>query len=155
MRIDINLFISVSISVIAVFTTSCTKEQGCTDPDSINYSASADFDNGSCRYEGSAVFWYNASTSDRLINDGAISLIYFVDDEIAGSSASNVYWTGAPDCGQGGSISINKDLGRVKTETYSYRVEDQTGWVFWSGTIKIYANRCTPYELSGSNRLKK
>jgi hypothetical protein len=89
--------ISIALSSATVPNISCRKEPGCTDPTSKNYSATAEIDNGSCTYEGSAVFWYNETTSSRLINDGAISLIYYVDGEIVGSSASNVYWTGAPD----------------------------------------------------------
>lgn len=142
------ILFSVTLSVATVFTTSCSKEQGCTDPDSKNYSATAEKDDGSCTYEGSAVFWYNETTANRLMYDGATSLIYYVDGKIIGSSASNVFWNGAPDCGQNGSISVTKDLRDVKTQTYSYSVVDQTGWEFWGGTINIYANKCFAAELN-------
>ena len=146
---------AVAFSATTVLTTSCSKEQGCTDPDSKNYSATAEEDDGSCAYEGSAVFWYNETAANGLVDDGATSLTYYVDGKIVGSSASNVFWTGSPDCGQNSSVSITKDLGNVKTQAYSYSVKDQTGFEYWSGTLNFNANTCFAIELSWSKKKKK
>jgi hypothetical protein len=35
----------------SVFTTSCKKKEGCTDPTSLNYDADAEVDDGTCEYE--------------------------------------------------------------------------------------------------------
>ncbi|MGB2458665.1 MAG: hypothetical protein ACPIA4_06475, partial [Flavobacteriales bacterium] len=59
----------------------------------------------------------------------------------------NVYWTGAPDCGQDASVTVTKDLGNVKTQSYSYSVVDQTGFEYWTETINFNANTCTSLEL--------
>ena len=151
------ILISVTLSVATVFTTSCSKEQGCTDPDSKNYSETAEEDDGSCNYEGGAVFWYNETTAQGLVNDGAISLTYYVDGKIVGSSASNVFWTGteAPDCGQNGSVTVVKNLGHVKTQAYSYSVIDQRDWEYWGGIINFNANTCTAVKLNWSKKKKK
>jgi hypothetical protein len=50
------------------------------------------------------------------------------------------YWTGATDYGQDASVTVTKDLGNVKTQSYSYIVVDQTGLECWTGTINFNAN---------------
>lgn len=130
----------------AALFTGCKKE-GCTDRDSVNYDADADKDDGSCKYEGEVVFWYDQSTSTFLQDDQAYTLTYYVDGQVVGSSATSVYWTGAPDCGQNGSVTVTKDLGTDKSKSYSYKVIDQTGWEYWSGTVTFSANTCIKQEL--------
>jgi hypothetical protein len=127
--------------------TSCKKE-GCTDPDSTTYNADAKIDDGMCNYEGETVFWYGQSVSSGLVTDGAINLTFYVDGEVVGSTASGVHWTGAPDCGDNASITVTKDLGGVKTQSYSYSVIDQTGFEYWSGTLNFNANTCFATELT-------
>ena len=142
-----NKFILLGFLSVLFLATSCSKEQGCTDSDAVNFNSLAEEDDNSCQYEGRIVFWYNQSCADGLIGDGATSLTYSVDGQTVGSSASNVYWTGAPDCGQDASVTVTKDLGNVKTQSYSYSVVDQTGFEYWTGTINFNANTCTSLEL--------
>jgi len=142
------LFLAMLIGSMTILNTSCAKEKGCTDPDSINYNADAEEDDGSCEYEGRVVFWYNEATADSLLEDGAISLTYYVDGTLVGSSAASVYWTGAPECGQEGSVTVTKNLGNVKNKTFSYSVKDQDGFEYWSGTVDFKANTCIATELT-------
>ncbi len=118
------------------------------DPDSKTYNPDAKKDDGSCLYEGQNVIWYGQATSEGLINDDAITLTYYVDGEIVGSSATSVYWKGAPTCGQNASITITKQLGGVKSKAYTYSVKDQTGFVYWSGVLNFTANTCEKIELT-------
>ena len=106
-----------------VLLTDCRKE-GCADPDSINYDSSAKFDDGSCQFEGEVLFWYGQTTSQDLVNNGAITLTFYVDNEIVGSTAANVFWTEAPKC-----------------------VQRQDGWEYWSGTVNFNAASCLRFKL--------
>ena len=138
----------VALSAATVLTTSCSKERGCTDPDSKNYSATAEEDDGSCAYEGEVVFWYNQATAEELLDDGVSSLTFYVDGQIVGSTAASVYWTSKPNCSDDGSITVTKELGKVKTQSYSYSVKDETGFEYWKGTVNFNANTCLSMELT-------
>jgi hypothetical protein len=150
-----SLLISTAVLILAaIFTTGC-KEKGCTDPEAFNYDEMAQKDNGTCMFGGGMVFYYDEATSAQLVQDGAISLTYYLDDEIIGSSAADTYWTGVPYCGDNGAISVDKYWEADRTKTYSYSVVDQTGWEFWSGPITFHANTCVSTQLSAFKRKKK
>jgi hypothetical protein len=133
---------------LAVGLFSCKKEPGCTDPNAVNYEASAEENDGSCTFEGEIVLWYGEDASEFLVNDGATTLTFYVNDEIVGSTAANIFWTSAPNCGSNASITVTKSLGTATNQSYEYSVVDQTGWEYWSGVINFSANTCLNTELT-------
>ncbi len=149
------ILMAVTFTAATMLTTSCSKEQGCTDVDSVNFSATAEEDDGSCFYEGETVFWYGQSVSQYLVDDNATNLTFYVDGDVVGSTAASVYWPSAPSCGDNASITVTKDLGSVKTQSYSYSVKDQTGWEYWNGTVNFNANTCFSIELDFGKKMKK
>lgn len=140
------LSLSLALVGTSIFT-SCQKE-GCIDPDAVNYSSSAKKNDGSCKYEGSVVFWYGPATSSFLQNDNAITLTYYVDGQVVGSSATSVFWNSIPECGQNSSVTVTKDLGGSKSNAYTYSIKDQTGFEYWSGVLNFSANTCQKIELN-------
>jgi hypothetical protein len=148
------ILLALLLSVAAVFTTSC-KKKGCTNPEAINYSEEAEKDDGSCSYGGGMVFFYDEATAAQLVQDGAITMTYYVDGKEIGSSDAALYWTGPPDCGQDGSVGIDKYWENDRTKTYSFSAQDQTGWEFWGNPVTFHANTCVTMQLMANKRKKK
>jgi len=136
-----------AIFVLCFAFTSCKKEEGCTDKNATNYSVDAEEDDGTCTFKGSVVFWYNQNSSAGLYNDFSESLLFYVDGNLVGSTAVTQYWSGAPSCGSNGSITVEKDLGLVKSKSYNYQVIDDWGDVIWEGNVNIDANSCYQLQL--------
>lgn len=140
--------ILMGTALLFIGLMSCKKE-GCTDIDATNYDLDAKKDNGTCTYEGNTIFWYDEDVANYLVSDGAISLTYYVDNNIVGSSAANVYWSGtSPDCGTTGLVTVSKNLGGFKTQAYAYEIVDQDGWIYWQGTLNFNANTCFSLQLN-------
>lgn len=144
MKLNMKFLAILSILMISV---SCKKE-GCTDMDATSYNEEAKTDDGTCDFSGSKVFWYKDSTSINLIDNDATTLTYYVDGEIVGTSPTYVSWEVAPNCEASVAVSVSKNLGSLKEQSFSYRVEDQTGAEYWSGTLTFNAATCEPVELS-------
>ncbi len=125
--------------------TSCSKD-GCTDPEAINYSSSANSDDGTCSYQASTTFWKNQQTASSLLNDGVTKLIYYVDYQKVGESDADTYWTGQPTCGTPDAVTAEISL-IDPSESHAYSVEDQDGNELWKGTLDLKANVCLSTEL--------
>lgn len=138
----------LTLTLLSVLIFSSCKQEGCTDKNAVNYSADADKDDGTCKFEGKIVFWYNQTAATYLINNGSTSLTFYCDGAIVGSTSTSVYWTGAPDCGSNASITVTKDLGFSKTKSYSYSVIDDLGNVIWGGEVSLDANTCLAFQLT-------
>ncbi|MFY0685970.1 MAG: hypothetical protein JXQ90_02335 [Cyclobacteriaceae bacterium] len=145
-------YINTLALAILVSLASCGDPEvfGCMDPDSDNFDGLANMDDGSCAFSGQVVFWYGEAASQFLVDDEAISLTYYVDGEIVGSGAADVYWNSsvAPDCGEQGTVTVSKDLGSAKSLTLPFYVEDQTGHQYYSGNVTFDANTCLALELN-------
>lgn len=148
-------FLTILVLICAFNSCKDNRVRGCTDPDSYTYDALAEKDDGSCRYEGEAVFWYDEAASAGLTADGATALTFYVNGEVAGSSATTVYWVQAPDCGANGSITVTEDLGKNKSESFALVVKDQDGYEYWNTTFDIQGNSCLALKLTWQSRKKK
>lgn len=141
----------VLVGAIALLSlASCSKEKGCTDPSSINYSASAEENDNSCAYEGNIIFYYDQSVATELIDSDYASLTYYINNELVGSSSSSVYYSGTPSCDVQGLVKVKKSLGSVKTLSYTYSVKSN-GDELWSGSVVVNANTCKPIQLTLAN----
>lgn len=137
-----------AILMMALLAFASCKKEGCTDGNATNFDEDAKKDDGTCTYEGQAVLWYGQETSEAMVSDWISSLTFYVDGKVVGSSASNVYFTGAPDCGAEASVTVTKDLGLTKGKSYEYSVIDDWGDMIWSGILNFEANTCMKLELT-------
>lgn len=127
--------------------SACSTTEGCTDNAATNFNSEADDDCNCCQYESNVVFWYNQATAQALVNNGTSTLTYYVDGEIVGSGAANIYFIRTPECGSNGSITVKKKLGESKSKAYTYEVVDQDGVTVWDGVLNFDANTCLKLQL--------
>lgn len=135
-------------SALMLSTLNACKKEGCTDSFATNYDEKADSDNGTCKYTGTVQFWYNQTTSAAMSLLDVTSLTYYIDNQVVGSSAANVYFTGDPTCTQNNVVRKTIDLGSTKSKTSTFKVVDQDGAVQWEGSVTFDGTKsCTSYEL--------
>jgi hypothetical protein len=138
--------ISIMLLCCTPFFFSCARK-GCTDETAENFDVHAKKSDNTCTYKGSVVFWYGKETSQQLISSGATSLIYYFDNQLVGSTSTSVYFNGAPECGQNGTITSEKSLGGNKRGAFAYRVEDQLGLKRFEGVVDLAGAGCMKVEL--------
>lgn len=115
--------------------------EGCTDEDAVNYDDAATDDDGSCEYEGEAIFWTDADY-------GVGNISVYVEGSYAGQ-ITGFYSSSTPDCGASSSVTISREPGYY---TFTASASGTT----WSSSVYIYANDCTTMRLwvSKSGELK-
>lgn len=119
------------------------REQGCTDPDAVNYSADAGRDDGSCEFEGDLVFWFDEPYSNFIQSLNVTQLRFFVADDFVGSLDAWSFVEAQPTCGDSGALTVTLEMDDVKNRNFLYRVESQTGAFLTEGLQAVRANTCS------------
>lgn len=129
-------------------TTGCELSyRGCMDPEATNYDATADTDDGSCTYEGQAVFWYGSAVAQDLDAYFSDTLTFYVEGEAQIVTATDMYWSVAPDCGEYNTYTVTASLPGGEPRVVSYQVIDNFDDVLWDGIVAFNLGGCTAIEL--------
>lgn len=151
MKSKITLLVGL-LSFCFIGLTSCEKKKGCIDKDSVNYDADAQVDDGSCRYEGRVVFWWDEDLTTEFQNNGVSVVKIYVDNEFKGSVAiSGQFWDAAPSCGESSTVTSVIDMGVNKSESINveYVIIDSNGDEIDSveEAFTITANTCNTIQI--------
>ncbi|MEY4287665.1 MAG: hypothetical protein RL511_1754 [Bacteroidota bacterium] len=120
---------------------SCAKP-GCTDPNAVNYNASAKKDDYSCVYKEKLIFWQDQATSEIVQNAGITGLYIYVDGQLIGSTLATNYWTGVPSCEQSGNVNTEIDMGSLDSKLIEYEIKDNNGNLLASDIYIMNAGTC-------------
>ena len=144
-KIEVILSALLVLSMVSIIS-SC-KKKGCTDSDAYNFNSSAKKSDGTCRFEGSFIFWMADSTAQKMQNDGIQTLTVYLDGDVIGQLNTSQSFVVAPDCGTTGAVSITKDLFSVKNRAFSFRIIDDQSVLRRAGTVEFVGNQCEQFEL--------
>ena len=101
------------------------------------------------------VFWFNEETSRNLLDDGAETLTFYVDNEVvATSTVDDVFWETAPSCDDSTAITANVLISN-KRYKIEIKVKDQTGFVYYYDfTNTINPLSCNAIQVGPNINLK-
>jgi hypothetical protein len=120
---------------------SCNKE-GCTDVNAVNYSDSADQNDGSCHYESTIAFWFDEYKSDFYQAFDVTEFRFFVEDELVGIADINSFLVSAPACGDSGTVTYTRSLNLSKNAEFDYEITDQHDTPIQYGSWNASGNGC-------------
>ena len=136
-----------SINLFFLGTGCKKKTPGCMNTAATNYKPSAELEDGSCTFEGSATFWFDDTTGIDFQMNGVDALIIKLDGEDVGGLDVTQYLTSAPDCWGSDCVTVFKNMGNSASKPFPYIVQDGNGNLIWSGNIMYTANTCIKKEL--------
>jgi hypothetical protein len=123
----------ISVGLLFIIFTSCNKTKGCMDMNALNFDASAEQDNGSCKFSAITFYasfgYYNGvpiNSIDVSVNGNTIGTI------------NAIYPTGPGNCGAQGTVPYSfSNNSSYDWNTVVHLADGQT--VFGSGTISPMA----------------
>lgn len=125
------------------------------DVDAFNFDQSAEKDNGTCEYEGSAIIWWDESTKNHFVITEPYNsvLSFYIDDEIFYEITPYAFWTAAPNCSDSTGVPLTFYLGGIKTGIANIKITvgvpgNYTSTVYSEWAVEIFANQCTTYKMN-------
>lgn len=111
-----NNLLLILLVIFTIVTISSCDKKGCTDVTAANVCSKCNSDDGSCKYQGNIVIWWNEATAQSWkVNSNTASVNIYVDGVLASSIPTTSYWLGAPSCSDNGSVTYSKSMGSAQT----------------------------------------
>lgn len=134
------------MTLLFLFLGSCRKE-GCMDEAATNFDPTANDDDFSCNYEGSIVFWMDEETSEYFQDNDIPWLDYYVSSSKVTYGQTSLFSSeGLPVCGEEEFFTADIFMTQ-QIQSFTYKVKDLDDELWWSGTVELKANECTPLQL--------
>lgn len=133
-------------SAVFVFT-GCTKNNGCTDSEAVNYDADAEKDDGSCQFQGNLLIWINKNTSDSLISYSIDDLHIYLDNVNVGTYATDMYFVESPYCTDSTAFVVQETWEESRDKSFAYKATDVLNNTLWQGNLTLQANACNSVQL--------
>ncbi len=118
------LLICIAIVSLAIFSSCRKKIYGCADVLAYNFNPSATKDNGTCKYTGDLMFYYNTQ-----LNVGTITI------NGQTGTITSYFPTTLPNCGETGCANFKLPEGK-----YNYVYND--GSTNYNWTVDVFPNQC-------------
>lgn len=151
------IFYSTLALISAIFLNSCTKKEGCTEPNATNYCEDCKKNDGSCIYQGSVIFWWKQDFATYVTSTGSIKMEVYLNEKYAGNTylykngGELKYWAAAPACSNSDALTISKLYNNSKTQTmqvkFKFLCPAGSCLAAKTGEVTFSANTCTPYEI--------
>jgi hypothetical protein len=132
---------------------SCKKDvAGCMDSTSINYNANATKDDGSCKYNGKVVFWWDKAFADSAQAYSTPNVRVSINGTFQGTlPVGSQYWNSAPSCGATGALTSTVDMGSNKSTVITIKFDlldaSSNVVVTQSYTATVQSNTCNTLQL--------
>jgi hypothetical protein len=133
-------FTGIFLLTALVVISSCKKD-GCTDSTAINYNSKANVNNGTCQYDGSAVFYVsnNGPAITVTITNGTT-----VTSQQATISQGAIFNSSTVSCGATGCATFTS----LPVGNYTYAAS--SALFNWTGTFVVGSQQCTNVMLQQS-----
>lgn len=145
-------FVLILFSSIAILFTGCIND-GCMDPESINYSSQANHDNGDCGYIGSIVFFNDYSAAAYYSSQNINQLTYYANGVNLGSMDATLYWPNPstwPDCGAARLVTADLIIDNKDSSLFTFECYDDRNRLLWSDDYYIHYKYCRKVRSSYS-----
>ncbi len=138
------------LSFVFVFsllsTVSCKDKEGCTNPNAINYDSDAEKEDGSCKANGSLMFWIDDITFGILYNDLSVQqLNFYIDGKLEGVQDVTVFSENEPACET--SFTYSREVPLSGGKWVDYKVLDEDDNEIWNDEVVIPADQCNKLQL--------
>lgn len=136
---------------LSLFLNSCVVEVetgGCIEPSAYNYSSTADFDDGSCKYTSDVVFYEDVAAAVYFNALGVEWLDLYVDGDYIGTLDATLGLTYIPNCNEVDAVSFSLEWQNNLSSSFSWVIRDENGFMHYDGVEAILPNDCLPIGLT-------